>query len=106
MKPDPDVHRRALFAPLQLGIANAVGLALDPVAFAITVLAEIAAMPLTPMPPHAGEVDEPVETITWPADEPVGLSRDGGTIVVANAMCWTSARSAIGKIFFISYVAF
>ncbi|KVT86249.1 hypothetical protein WT25_10865 [Burkholderia territorii] len=72
--PVPLVYFSALFDVLQLGIANAVGLALDPVAFARIVFAAIAAMPLTPIPPHAGELDEPVETIAWPADEPAGFS--------------------------------
>jgi hypothetical protein len=53
----------ALPDALQLGMANAVGDADEPVAFARTVLAAIAAIPLTPMPPHAGALDDPVETI-------------------------------------------
>ena len=73
MNPDPLVHCSALVALLHDGIKNAVGLALEPVAFAMTVLAETAAMPLTPIPPHAGGEDGPVETIAWPDDDPIGL---------------------------------
>lgn len=74
VKPVPLVYCRMLDDVLQLGIANAVGPADDPVAFAITVLAAIAAIPLTPIPPHAGAFDAPVETMAWPLEEPVGLS--------------------------------
>lgn len=43
MKPVPLVHCSALVELLQLGIANAEGLALDPVTFATTVFAACAA---------------------------------------------------------------
>lgn len=72
--PDPLVQFNALDVVLQLGIANAVGLALEPVAFAMTVLAAIAAMPLTPMLPHTGVADEPAETIVCPDTEPAGFN--------------------------------
>ncbi|KVF38044.1 hypothetical protein WJ09_03115 [Burkholderia vietnamiensis] len=59
-KPVPDVQRSALLAPLQLGIANAVGLAVEPVTFATTVLAACVA--------RAGSVTRPVAV-----SEPVTL---------------------------------
>ena len=51
----------------------AVGVAVDPVAFPITVFAAMAAIPFTPTPPHAGALDEPVDTIACPELDPVGL---------------------------------
>lgn len=57
------VHVSALELVLQLGMEKAVGLALDAVALARTVLAAMAAMPLTPIPPHAGADEPPVETM-------------------------------------------
>ncbi|MBR8142093.1 hypothetical protein KDW46_06955 [Burkholderia vietnamiensis] len=99
--PVPLVYFSALFDVLQLGIANAVGLALDPVAFARIVFAAIAAMPLTPIPPHAGELDEPVETIAWPADEPAGFSNWTGVYVTPKANAERRAQSAPMKIRFI-----
>lgn len=62
VKPLPLVQFSALALVEQLGIAKAVGDALDPVAFARTAFAAMAAIPLTPTPPHAGALDAPVET--------------------------------------------
>nr|WKF58849.1 hypothetical protein HUO10_003350 [Paraburkholderia busanensis] len=74
VKPLLVIQLSALADVLHDGIANAAGAALDPVALARTVFAAIAAMPFRPIPPHAGALEAPVETIAWPLLEPVGLS--------------------------------
>jgi hypothetical protein len=94
VKPVPLVYCRMLDEVLQLGIAKAVGLALDPVAFASTVFAAIAAIPLTPTPPHAGALLAPVETIACPELEPVGFRSWTGTRVAPKA---TDAKSAMNR---------
>lgn len=94
VKPVPLTQLSAFAPPLQLGIENAVGLALDPVAFASTVFAAMAAIPFMPMPPHAGAVPDPVETMACPLDEPDGLRSVIGLSVVPNAMLDTSASDA------------
>jgi len=63
LNPVPLVYFSALFVVLQLGIATAVGVALDPVAFATTVFAACAPRPDSAMPPHAGAVVGPVDRI-------------------------------------------
>lgn len=68
------VQPNALAVVLQLGIANAVGAADADVALANTVFAAIAASPDTGTPPHAGAVDDPVEMIACPLDDPAGFS--------------------------------
>lgn len=73
MNPVPVVQRSALLDVLQLGIANAVGLATAPVAFAITVFAGTGDSELAMIFDHAGAVLGPVETIACPAEEPAGL---------------------------------
>jgi hypothetical protein len=72
--PVPGFHRNALFAPPQLGMENAVGLAVDPVTLAMTVFAATGANPLAVTFAHAGGVLAPVETIACPAVEPEGFS--------------------------------
>jgi hypothetical protein len=62
VKPVPDVYLIALFVPLQLGIATAVGDALDAVTFATTVFAACAASAVAVTFPHAGGVLGPVDT--------------------------------------------
>lgn len=99
VKPELVVQFNALADVLQLGIANAVGLALDAVAFASTVFAAIAAMPLTPMPPHAGALEAPVETIACPLLEPVGFSNCTGLSVVPKAIDAENVRNT-ARIFF------
>ncbi|WP_175906297.1 hypothetical protein [Burkholderia seminalis] len=84
VNPVPLVQFSALPVALQLGIENAVGLALDPVAFASTVFAASAAIPLTPTPPHAGALDTPVETMAWPTLEPAEFNSWTGTVVAPN----------------------
>ncbi|VWC10344.1 hypothetical protein BSE24067_05320 [Burkholderia seminalis] len=91
VKPVALVHWRAV---AQLGIGNAVGLALDPVAFANTVLAACAPSDAALMFPQPGAEDAPDEMITCPFDEPAGLSSDTGLKVVPKAMLETSARDA------------
>jgi hypothetical protein len=80
---------------LQLGIAKAVGEADEPVALAKMVLAAIAAIPLTPTPPHAGALDAPVETMACPELDPAGLRSCIGTRVAALAPQDMSIRSAM-----------
>ncbi|MCW3678885.1 hypothetical protein, partial [Burkholderia cenocepacia] len=62
VKPAPDAQRNALFAPLQLGIANAIGAAVDAVGFATTVFAAIDDRPASDTVAHAGADDGPVDT--------------------------------------------
>ena len=59
--PVPLVYERALEAPEQLGIANATGLAVEPVKFATTVSAASVA--------KYGSVTEPFESVNVPEDE-------------------------------------
>lgn len=73
VKPVPLVHVRALADVLQLGIANAVGLADDPVTFATTVFAACAASEVALTFAQPGAVLAPVETIACPLVEPAGL---------------------------------
>ncbi|MEI5996842.1 hypothetical protein H3V53_06390 [Paraburkholderia bengalensis] len=63
VKPELVVQRSALFAPEQLGIANAVGDAVEPVALAITVFPACGARDVAVTLPHAGAVVGPVDTI-------------------------------------------
>lgn len=94
LKPVPDVYRSALEDVLQLGMDTADGEADDPVEFARTVFAATVERPPTGTPPHAGDVDGPVETITCPVDEPAGFSNVTGTVVAASAATERSAASA------------
>jgi hypothetical protein len=87
----------------QLGIAKAVGDALDPVAFANTVLAAIAAMPFTPTPPQDGALDVPVDTIACPLDDAVGLINWTGKVVAEMAAAENRAKKE-PKIFFMSFL--
>jgi hypothetical protein len=93
------VQFNALALVLQLGIENAVGAALDAVAFVSTVLAPIAAIPFRPTPPHAGALDAPVDTMANPDDDPVGLSNWTGTVVVAAAVVAHSAKKIMKRRF-------
>jgi hypothetical protein len=101
--PVPEVYWRALVETLQLGIAYAVGAALDPVAFARTVFAAIAPIPFVPMAPQEGADDEPFDTIACPLVDPDGLISWTGTVVAENAAVATSVKSA-AKNFFMTYV--
>lgn len=113
---------------LQLGIENAVTLAVEPVALASTVFAACCASwpsatpfvatdtvtlpvaPLTAIPEpamtestievHADAVVGPVEMIACPEVEPAILVTESGVNVVANAAAENSAASAPIRIFF------
>lgn len=87
-------HPNAKPTALHSGIANAVGAALKAAAFASTVLLAIGAMPFSPMPPHAGAVLGPVDTIACPLVEPVGLRSPTGFRVVAKAASGRRSASA------------
>lgn len=63
VSPVPLVQFSALADVLQLGTANAVGAALDPVALASTLFAATGARPPTVMFDQAGAVLDPVETM-------------------------------------------
>ncbi|AOJ50287.1 hypothetical protein A8H32_11735 [Burkholderia thailandensis] len=99
VKPVPAVQRSALFVPLQLGIATAVGLAVAPVAFASTEFAPIGDRLPAPILPHAGAVLGPVDTMAWPEVDPAGLSSWIGASVAPNARD-ESASSADTRIRF------
>ncbi|OQD14597.1 hypothetical protein UE98_31720 [Burkholderia cenocepacia] len=87
----PLVQRNALFAPLQLGIANAVGAAADAVGFATTVFAAIDDRPASDTVAHAGADDGPVDTTACPAVDPAGFSSCTGYSVAADAAAAVSA---------------
>ena len=74
LKPALVVHSRAELAPLQLGIANALGEALALDAFVTTVLPAILDSPERGTVAHPGADDAPVETIVCPLEEPAGFS--------------------------------
>ncbi|WP_175994828.1 hypothetical protein [Burkholderia vietnamiensis] len=103
VNPAPLVYCKMLDAVEQFGIAKAVGLALDTVTFASTVFAGMAAMPFTPTPPHAGAVDDPVETIACPLDDPLGLRSWTGTSVAPNVEIENAAASRKPKSRFMSF---
>jgi hypothetical protein len=94
LNPLPLVYFSALFVVLQLGSATAVGLALDPVAFATTVFAACAPRPLSVTPPHAGGVEGPVETMACPAVEPAGFRSCTGLSVAAIAPAAASENAS------------
>lgn len=72
-KPVANVYRMALFEVLQLGIAMAVGAALDAVALPSSVFAACAASAAGGTLPHPGAVTGPLDSTTWPAVEPAPL---------------------------------
>jgi hypothetical protein len=100
VKPVPLVYCSALVDVEQLGIANAVGDALDPVTFATTVFAACAASAVAVTFDHAGAVLGPVDTIAWPAVDPAGLINETGDSVAAKAV-EESAISAASRSLFI-----
>ncbi|WP_186425099.1 hypothetical protein [Cupriavidus metallidurans] len=81
--PVPLVHCKALFAVLQLGMATAVGAALDPVLLPTSVFAEIGARLAADTAAQPGAVLGPFDTMACPAVEPAGLISCGGTVVAA-----------------------
>ena len=83
LKPALVVHSKAALAPLQLGIANALGEALALDAFVTTVLAAILDIPERGTVAHPGADDAPVETMVCPLEEPAGFSSWTGTVVAA-----------------------
>lgn len=91
----------ALVLVLHVGIATAVGEALDAVMFATTVFAACAASAVAVTLPQAGAVLDPVETMACPADEPAGLINWTGIVVAAIAATELSAASAPVRIRFI-----
>lgn len=90
-KPEPFVHCKACAAPLQPVTVIAVGLALDPVAFPMTVLAACAASAVAETFPNVGGVVGPVDTIACPLVDPAGFSNVIGLSVAPSE---TSAYSA------------
>lgn len=74
LSPVPLVYLSALLAVLQLGTENATGDALEPVKLLITVFAATGASAESEILAHVGAELGPLDVITCPDVDPVGLS--------------------------------